>query len=117
MQNKVSAFSDSVSVELPSGVALNSDQSAASGGFKLHDSYPNPFNPSTTVSYDIPTPSVVILKVFNILGQEVATLVDEFQSAGTKTVRFDATGFASGMYLFRLQADRYVETRKTILTK
>jgi hypothetical protein len=80
-------------------------------------SYPNPFNPSTTITYQLPATSNVNLKVFDMLGREVATLVNERQNAGQYQVRFDATRLASGMYFYRLQAGSFIETKKMMLVK
>ncbi len=85
--------------------------------FQLEQNYPNPFNPSTTITYQLPTTSNVSLKVFDMLGREVATLVNERQNAGQYQVRFDATRLASGMYFYRLQAGGYIETKKMMLVK
>jgi len=70
--------------------------------FLLHQNYPNPFNPSTVISYDLPLKSLVVLKVFNTLGQELRTLVDEEQDAGHRNLRFDAANLPSGMYVYRM---------------
>jgi len=70
--------------------------------FDLHQNYPNPFNPSTVITYEIPSAGHVVLKVFNLLGQAVATLVDGYQSPGSHEARFDAAGFSSGMYIYRI---------------
>ncbi len=85
--------------------------------FQLEQNYPNPFNPSTTITYQLPTASNVSLKIFDVLGREVATLVNERQNAGQYQVRFDATRLASGMYFYRLQAGGYIETKKMMLVK
>ena len=85
--------------------------------FELKQNYPNPFNPSTTIEFDLPKTSHVALKVFNILGEEVATLVSDRLSAGSYSYNWDASNLASGVYLYRLQADDYVETRKMVLMK
>ncbi|MEW6512206.1 MAG: T9SS type A sorting domain-containing protein [Bacteroidota bacterium] len=85
--------------------------------YTLEQNYPNPFNPSTKIEFSIPTASVVTLKVFNILGQEVATLVNEQLNAGSHRVTFDATKFASGMYLYKITAGTFTSTRKMLLLK
>jgi glucuronoarabinoxylan endo-1,4-beta-xylanase len=85
--------------------------------FNLRQNYPNPFNPTTTISYQLPAVSFVSLKVFNVLGQEVATLVDESRQAGTHKVQWDALGMPSGMYLYRLQAGTFLQTRKLVILR
>ncbi len=83
----------------------------------LENNYPNPFNPTTEIRYQIPKVSHVTLKVFDILGREVATLVNEQKSPGTYTVRWDASGVASGIYFYRMQAGMFVETKKMLLVR
>jgi hypothetical protein len=85
--------------------------------FDLSQNYPNPFNPTTIINYSIPTSGFVSLKVFNILGQEVATLYQGFQKAGIFKANFDATKLASGIYLYRLESSGFSETKKMILMK
>ncbi len=92
--------------------------------YSLDQNYPNPFNPSTTIRYSIPKASNVSLKIYNILGQEVATLVNQHQIAGVYSTTFDASKFASGVYFYRLsagsltgQAGHYSETKKLLLLK
>jgi photosystem II stability/assembly factor-like uncharacterized protein len=85
--------------------------------FVLEQNYPNPFNPSTTIRYQIPNSSFVTLKVYDVLGNEISTLVNEKIPAGSYEFDFDATGLPSGIYLYRLQAGDFVDTRKMILIK
>jgi hypothetical protein len=86
--------------------------------FSLEQNYPNPFNPSTTINFTLGKESNVNLKVFNLLGQEVASLVsNEFMQAGKYSYKFDARSFASGTYIYRLEAGDFVQTMKMTLTK
>ncbi|MDO8549863.1 MAG: T9SS type A sorting domain-containing protein, partial [Ignavibacteria bacterium] len=77
----------------------------------------NPFNPSTKISWRSPDASHQTLKVYDVLGNEVATLVDEYKPAGMYEVTFNAAGLSSGIYFYRLQAGDFVETKKLILMK
>jgi hypothetical protein len=83
----------------------------------LAQNYPNPFNPSTTITYELPGSSMVTLSVYDLLGHEVSVLVNERREAGHHDVRFDASGVAAGVYLYRLQAGGFVQTRKLLLIK
>ncbi len=85
--------------------------------FVLDQNYPNPFNPSTFISYSLPQNSFVTLKVYDVLGNEVTTLVNEIKSAGKYDVRFDASNLSNGVYLYSLQADNFTSTKKMILIK
>ena len=100
-------FNEPVQVEVhPAALPLS---------FGLEQNYPNPFNPSTTIRYALPAKSYVTLFVFNTLGQQVATLVDDTQEAGYHEVRFDGVNLASGVYFYRLQTGGFVQTRKMLL--
>ena len=85
--------------------------------YSLEQNYPNPFNPATTISYSIKEKGLVTLKVYDILGNEVATLVNEEQSAGIYKFKFDAKSFASGIYFYTLKTGEFVSTKKMILLK
>lgn len=85
--------------------------------FELHQNYPNPFNPSTAISYALSAGNHVNLKVFDALGREVATLISGSQSAGIHSVNFDASGLSSGVYVYRMEAGNFVQTKKMLLIK
>jgi photosystem II stability/assembly factor-like uncharacterized protein len=85
--------------------------------FALQQNYPNPFNPSTTIKYELPVESKVTIKIYNALGQVVKALVDEIQTAGFKTVEWDASGMSSGIYFYRFQTHSFTETKKLLLLK
>ena len=85
--------------------------------FSLSQNYPNPFNPNTTISFNIAENSYVKLIVYDILGNEVATLVNENRNAGENIVNFNASSLSSGVYLYRLQAGNFIETKKMLLMK
>ncbi len=102
-----------------SGIAVTSVPSSPEKPtvFALNQNYPNPFNPTTVVRYQLPTASKVKLVVFDILGREVAMLVNEVKPAGTYSVQFNASGLASGVYLCKLSAGGAVQNRKMLLVK
>jgi hypothetical protein len=85
--------------------------------FGLSQNFPNPFNPATAIRYQLAARSHVMLKVFNVLGSEVATLVDEAEEPGYKSVQWDASGVSSGVYFYRLQAGTFAATRKLLLLR
>jgi hypothetical protein len=85
--------------------------------YALFQNYPNPFNPHTTIQYQIPKPGIVTLKVYDILGKEVATLVNENILEGTYEVNFNASRFASGVYIYQLRAGNFIASKKMLLIK
>jgi len=85
--------------------------------FALSQNYPNPFNPATTISYDVPKSGIVALKVYDVLGREVALLVNEQKQPGSYRVKFDGSSLSSGVYFYRLQAGSFVDTKKLVLLK
>lgn len=105
---------ENVTVAL-SGVAPDSPDMPTK--FSLGQNYPNPYNPTTLINFDVPKASHVTLSVFNVLGQEVATLVDMDMEAGSHQVEFDGSGISSGVYFYRITADNFAQTRKMVLVK
>jgi hypothetical protein len=85
--------------------------------YTLEQNYPNPFNPSTTIGYRIQERGFVSLKVFDVLGREVAALVNEMKQPGSHLVQWDASKIASGAYFYRIQAGDFVASRKLLLLK
>lgn len=98
-------------------VSVSPSDDRIPGSFALYQNYPNPFNPATVFSFQLPVSSFVTLKVFDVLGREVTTLVQEEMRAGTYRVTWDATGYASGVYFYRLQTTGFTATRKLLLLR
>lgn len=99
------------------GTAVSGEPAGTQYIFRLRDNYPNPFNPATKIAYEVPENTNVTLEVYNVLGQRVATLVNETQDAGRYEVSFDATNLASGTYIYRLEAADRVQTRTMMFVK
>ena len=85
--------------------------------YTLYDSYPNPFNPETTIRFDLPQSDNVRLEVYDLLGRRVSTLLDERRDAGTHSIKFEASSLATGVYLYRLSSGSFVQTRKMLLVR
>ncbi len=85
--------------------------------FTLYQNYPNPFNPTTVISYQLPVSSNVSIKVYDLLGREVAVLVDEYKSAGRYKVEFNAFSLASGVYYYQLKSGSFINSKKMILMR
>ena len=85
--------------------------------FVLYQNYPNPFNPSTKISWQSPVSSHQTIKIYDVLGKEIATLVDEYKPAGSYEIDFNASGLSSGIYFYRIQAGNFIETKKMILLR
>lgn len=98
-------------------VNIDKPQESFPSKFKLFNNYPNPFNPTTTITYSIQKDGLVSLKVYDILGKEVASLVNEPKIAGTYNVEFNASNLPSGIYFYRIRAGAFVDTKKLILLK
>jgi len=93
------------------------DEPTITDDFELFQNYPNPFNPTTMIKYEIPELSFVMLRVYDVLGNEISTIVSEEKPAGEYEVDFDGSGLTSGIYFYQLSAEDYTETRKMILLR
>jgi hypothetical protein len=93
------------------------DQDKIPSEFGLCQNFPNPFNPTTTIRFSLPKEEYTMLKVYNILGEEVKTLVSENLAAGVYNIPFDASDLASGIYIYRIKAGNFVKTSKMQLLK
>ena len=93
------------------------DERLVVNSFNLFNNYPNPFNPSTVIRYELPENSNVTITVFDVIGNEVATLVNELKPAGSYEVNFNGRNLSSGVYYYRLKAGSFIETKKFVLIK
>jgi len=126
-RTKVFAFSDGKNVDITadcdfetedgSGIASSDNLSELPTSYDLAQNFPNPFNPSTIIRYSLPEQAFVALKVYDISGREVKTLVDEMKSAGTYEVSFNSSGLSSGMYFYRINAGSFSKVMKMVLVK
>ena len=96
---------------------FNKEDFRAPDYFELFHNYPNPFNPNTTIKFLLPKPNVVKLEVFNILGQRIRTLANEYFEAGTHYIQFNESGLSSGVYFYRIESGTYVDVKKMLLVK
>ena len=115
-QNKWSIWSNAIKIKINDDTRLNSTNDLISA-FNVYQNYPNPFNSSTTISYQLPVSSNVILKAYDILGNEIETLVNEEKPAGTYEIKWSAANLPSGVYFYQLKAGDFVSSKKMILLK
>ncbi len=90
---------------------------ASPGKFELSQNYPNPFNPTTTIRFSLPEAGNIKLTVYNLLGEQVAALVNGFKEAGVHTVNFDASELNSGIYVYKIETNHFNQSRKMTLIK
>jgi hypothetical protein len=111
--------SDTISYDLTASAAeaTGIEQTNKLDKFGLFQNYPNPFNPTTTIVYNIPQRSNVSLKVYDLTGREIATLVQEVQEAGSHSVNFNAEKLSSGVYFYKITAGKFISVKKMILMK
>lgn len=102
-------------------ITSTNDNEALISDYKLNQNYPNPFNPNTVISYELPENNYVTIKIYNLLGSEVATLMNGYQTSGAHKVTFNASSsgsrLASGIYLYKIQAGNFASTKKLMLLK
>jgi len=108
---------DSVRVNITATAVDESGRGKPGDDFRLYQNYPNPFNPSTTIRFELPQRGNVTLKVFDLEGRSVATVIDGMMESGPQEVDFDASRLASGIYLYRLQTGTFAETKKMVLLR
>lgn len=113
----ISHFSKIVGTQKYKITSVEGESIRLPDSYVLGQNYPNPFNPLTNISFSIPSKSDVQLKVYNLLGNEVAVLCSGQKEAGTYTIKFDASKLSSGMYIYKLTAGNFVQTRKMMLLK
>jgi hypothetical protein len=101
--------------ETVTGITHNENEVPSS--YSLSQNYPNPFNPSTKITYQLPKSENVRVTVFDLLGREVAVLVNEFKTAGTYNIEFNASQLSSGVYLYRIDAGEFKDVKKMVLVK
>jgi len=118
--NGISAFGNNLYIDSicykPAIVGISNNNTVAKE-FSLSQNYPNPFNPTTNIKFGLPTSGNVKLVVFDVLGREVTTLVNEFKTSGIYTVDFDASMLSSGVYFYRIDAGNFTQTKKMLLVK
>ena len=114
---KVGANFDIVTVKYSQSIGINKLGTTLPVEFSLSQNYPNPFNPSTNIRFDIPKSGLTVLKVYDVLGKEVASLVNEKLSAGSYEIDWNASNFSSGVYFYQLQSGDFVKTKKMLFVK
>ncbi len=113
----LAALANGTVVQFSTLTGIETSEVSVPVNFELKQNYPNPFNPSTKIQFSLPVNQTVTLKVFNMLGQEVATLLNKDMTAGYHNINFNANGFSSGIYLYQLKAGNFIQTKKMTLLK
>ena len=104
-------------IQWPVATSIDGDEINQPSDYALYQNYPNPFNPETNIRFNLINPGFVSLKVYDILGREVVTLIEENMEAGLHELTFDASSINSGIYLYRIETDNFVESKRMILIK
>jgi len=110
-------YVDNLTLKYPVNISAVNDIKNTPVQFRLYQNYPNPFNPSTIVQYEVPKNGLVTIKVYDILGREVRTLVNQYQNKGRYEINFNASNLSSGVYFYQLKAGEFINTKKMILLK
>ena len=119
-KNTISLISGSASLLTERVTSLKlfvGGETVSPASFRLEQNYPNPFNPSTEIGYSVPVDGMVTLKIYDVLGKESATLVNELQKAGRFSILFDGSNFPSGVYFYKLSTGNFVGMKKLLLMK
>jgi hypothetical protein len=98
-------------------VGTNNESNITPDKFAVYQNYPNPFNPTTSIKFDIPKNAFVTLKVYDVIGKEVATLINEVRTAGSYNVDWNASFYPSGVYFYKLESKDFTETKRMLLIK
>jgi hypothetical protein len=106
-----------VAIEGTNIVSVSDEEISTPGTFSISQNYPNPFNPSTKIEYSVPNSSQVLIKVFDILGNEVATLVNERKIEGRYEITFNASALSSGVYIYQFRSGKFIDTKKMVLLR
>ena len=113
----ISDFSNTVTAMTKANTGISNQIFSQAGEYFLADNYPNPFNPSTTIKFGIPVNSFVSLKIYNSNGKEVETILNNRLSSGTYTFNWNAAGFSTGVYFYKLETNQFTNVKKMILVK
>jgi hypothetical protein len=98
-------------------VGINQISAEIPQDFALHQNYPNPFNPSTNIRFDLPEAGFVVMTVYDLLGREITRLVNQQMQAGSYSVDWDASGYPSGVYFYKIETEDFIEVKKMVLIK
>jgi hypothetical protein len=108
---------DGLATTSPKPNAVGPDPASVPRRADLKQNFPNPFNPTTVIRFTIPSSAHVVLKIYDLLGREIVTLVDRQEPAGTHSITFDGSGLSGGVYLYRIRAGDFIQSRKFLIVR
>lgn len=117
LKGYICGFGDNILITYNGGITDVEKYEHSVNEYKLFENYPNPFNPTTKIKYSVPQSEIVIIKVYDVLGKEIKTLVNGYKQSGTNEIDFDASELASGIYFYRMISGNYLETKKMLLLR